>query len=77
MNRLKEELKNKEKVINGLTLEFSAKENEYMNQIDDIRVKLEEKKLTLQCVMDKYEKTEKELFELVSSFMINKHHSLS
>ena len=65
LNRLKEELKNKEKVINGLTLEFSAKENEYINQIDDLRLKLEEKALTLQCVMDKYEKTEKELFEVV------------
>ena len=63
---MKDELKNKEKVINGLTIEFSAKENEYMNQVEDMRVKLEEKALTLQCVLDKFEKTEKELFELVT-----------
>lgn len=63
---MKEELKNKEKVINGLTMEFSAKENEYMNQLEESRVKFEEKTLTLQCVLDKFEKTEKELFEMVS-----------
>ena len=62
---MKEELKNKEKVINGLTMEFSAKENEFMNQLDETRQKFDEKSLTLQCVLDKYEKTEKELFDFV------------
>jgi hypothetical protein len=62
---MKEELKNKDKVINGLTMEFSTKENEFMNQLDETRQKFDEKSLTLQCVLDKYEKTEKELFEFV------------
>ena len=62
---MKEELKNKDKVINGLTMEFSTKENEFLNQLDETRQKFDEKSLTLQCVLDKYEKTEKELFEFV------------
>jgi len=62
---MKEELKNKDKVINGLTMEFSTKENEFMNQLEETRQKYDEKSLTLQCVMDKYEKTEKELAEFV------------
>jgi hypothetical protein len=65
MNRLKEELMNKDKVINGLTLEFSAKESDYVNQLQDLRLQLEKEISSVQNIFDKYEKLDKEMVEMV------------
>jgi len=65
LNKQKEDMMNKDKLINGLRMEFSAKEAEYSSQAETRQSKLEDRNSNYQLLCNKYEILEKECLELV------------
>ena len=69
--RLKEELNNKDKFINKLSIEFSTKEAEYTHKIEDLHTKIKDETTSYLSLLNKFEILEKEFSELViNSFFI-------
>lgn len=71
INKQKEDLMSKDKMMNGLKMEMNNKEAEYSNQIEILQVKFEEKNKELLTVQKKYEALEKELIEMVRKSYIH------
>lgn len=71
LNKQKEDLMNKDKIILGLRNEFTAKEVEYLNQIENMQTKLEDKNAAYQLLFSKYEIVEKELLDLVRQLYLS------
>jgi len=67
---MKDENINKDKILNGLRIEFNSKEIEYTTQIDSLNCKLEDKNLDFQNLSNKYDLLEKEILELVIKLII-------
>lgn len=65
ISRLQEELIKKDSHIQTLTNDFNSKEMELNVKMNEFNTKIEDKNLTLQILLDKYEKMEKELGETV------------
>jgi hypothetical protein len=65
IGKLKEEILNKDKYINGQRLEYTSKELDYNSQIESLQSKLDDKNSNYQLIFNKYEILEKEIFELV------------
>ena len=71
VNRLKEELNNKDKFTNKLSIEFSTKETEYTHKIEDLHTKIKDETTSYLNLLNKFEILEKEFSELViNSFFI-------
>ena len=70
VNRLKEELNNKDKIINKLSIEFSTKEGEYTHQIEDLHTKIKAENTSYLDLLNKFELLEKEFSELVIYIII-------
>lgn len=65
LNRLNEELLSKDKLIANLNIELNNKEELYTNKITDLQIKLEDKSIGFQNLIERYEKMEKEYLEIV------------
>ena len=63
---MKEELSNKDKLINKLTIDFSTKEVDFSTQIDDLHKKIKDENKNYLDLLNKHEVLEKEFSELVS-----------
>ena len=68
LNRLKEELLNKDKYISKISVDFSNKECDYTNEIQDLHCKIREESTSYLSLLNKYELLEKEFSELVLYF---------
>ena len=66
LNRMKEELSNKDKLINKLTIDYSTKEVDFSTQIDDLHKKIKDENKNYLDLLNKHEVLEKEFSELVS-----------
>ncbi len=63
--RLKEELSNKEKIINKISIDFGTKESELSSQIEDLLKKRKDDNKNYLDLLNKHEVLEKEFSELV------------
>ena len=63
--RLKEELSNKEKIINKISIDFETKESELSSQIEDLLKKRKDDNKNYLDLLNKHEVLEKEFSELV------------
>lgn len=66
INKLTEDIMNKDKTIHSLSLDFSTKEEQMMARINEIQIKLEEKNIMCQNLLERNEKLDKELMEIKS-----------
>lgn len=69
--RLKEELSNKEKIINKISIDFGTKESELSSQIEDLLKKRKDDNKNYLDLLNKHEVLEKEFSELVLKLKLN------
>jgi chromosome segregation ATPase len=72
IQRLKEELSNKDKIINKITNEFGTKESEFSNQVEELQKKIKDDNKNYLDLLNKHEILEKEFSELVRNILILK-----
>jgi chromosome segregation ATPase len=72
IQRLKEELSNKDKIINKITNDFGTKESEFSNQVEELQKKLKDDNKNYLDLLNKHEILEKEFSELVRNILILK-----
>ena len=65
LSRLKEEVSNKEKLINKMSIDYTTKELDFTHQIEELHNKLKEETTNYLNLFNKFELLEKEYSDLV------------
>jgi hypothetical protein len=68
LSRLKEEVSNKEKLINKMSIDYTTKELDFTHQIEELQNKLKEETTNYLNLFNKFELLEKEYLDLVKKF---------
>lgn len=58
-------LKERERFINNIRIDFENKESQYIERLNELQNKLEDKNKQHKDIYDRYEKLEKEYYEMV------------
>jgi DNA polymerase sigma len=64
ITRLKDELLNKDKIINSLSVDLNTKEEIYNTRLNEMQKKLEDKDMSIDALIEKFDKVEKEMMDL-------------